>query len=38
MKGLAWILHRDFVTFVLFVVIKFLTTKDTKRTKEEAHG
>jgi hypothetical protein len=25
-----------FVTFVLFVVINFLTTKDTKHTKEEA--
>jgi hypothetical protein len=24
------------VTFVLFVVINFLTTKDTKHTKEEA--
>jgi hypothetical protein len=26
----------NFVTFVLFVVINFLTTKDTKHTKEEA--
>ncbi len=25
----------NFVTFVLFVVINFLTTKDTKHTKEE---
>jgi hypothetical protein len=25
------------VTFVLFVVINFLTTKDTKHTKEEAY-
>jgi len=26
---------KNFVTFVLFVVINFLTTKDTKHTKEE---
>ncbi len=28
----------NFVTFVLFVVINFLTTKDTKHTKEEGKG
>ena len=29
-------LLKNFVTFVLFVVINFLTAKDTKHTKEEA--
>jgi hypothetical protein len=28
----------NFVTFVLFVVINFLTTKDTKHTKDKAQG